>query len=147
MAKLKLSEISTRAPTEVDKEETKAKTQKILEELDDLQNLLYAERKHSILIVLQGMDASGKDGLIKNVFGSMNPQGVSVKGYKAPTEEELSHDFLWRIHSAVPAKGTIQLFNRSHYEDILITRVHKWCDDKTARKRMNAINNFEQLLF
>ena len=146
MGKIKLSEISTRAPKEFDKEATKEKTARILEELDDLQNLLFAERKHSVLVVLQGMDASGKDGLIRDVFGSMNPQGVSVKGYKAPTEEELSHDFLWRIHRAVPARGMIQLFNRSHYEDILITRVHKWCDDKTAKKRMTAINNFEQLL-
>jgi len=76
----------------------------------------------------------------------MNPQGVTVKSYKAPTPEELSHDFLWRIHQHAPAKGMIQLFNRSHYEDILITRVHKWCDDETAKKRMKAINDFEQLV-
>lgn len=146
MAKIKLSEISTRAPKDMDKEGTKAKTQKIIEELDELQNLLYAESKHSILVVIQGMDASGKDGLIRNVFGSMNPQGVTVKSFKAPTAEELSRDFLWRVHNAVPPKGMIQLFNRSHYEDIIVTRVHKWCDDKTARKRMKAINDFEQLL-
>jgi PPK2 family polyphosphate:nucleotide phosphotransferase len=146
MAKTKLSEISTRAPKDMDKEATKVKTQKIIEELDELQNLLYAESKHSILVVIQGMDASGKDGLIRNVFGSMNPQGVTVKSFKAPTAEELSRDFLWRVHSAVPPKGMIQLFNRSHYEDIIVTRVHKWCDDKTARKRMKAINDFEQLL-
>jgi PPK2 family polyphosphate:nucleotide phosphotransferase len=85
-------------------------------------------------------------GVIRNVLGNMNPQGVTVKSYKAPTAEELAHDFLWRIHQHAPSKGMIQVFNRSHYEDILVTRVHKWCDDKTAQKRMKAINNFEELL-
>ena len=146
MSHIILKEISTRAGKEFDKQETKDKTIKILEELDDLQNLLFAENKHSILVVIQGMDASGKDGVVRNVFTSMNPQGVNVKSFKAPTPEELSHDFLWRIHSHAPAKGMIQIFNRSHYEDILITRVHKWCDDKTAKKRMKAINDWEELL-
>lgn len=143
---IRLNEISTRAPKELDKKETKEKTAVLLEELDDLQNLLFAESKHSVLVVIQGMDASGKDGVIRNAFVSMNPQGVNVTSYKAPTAEELSHDFLWRIHHHVPAKGMIQVFNRSHYEDILITRVHKWCDDETAVKRMEAINDFEKLL-
>jgi PPK2 family polyphosphate:nucleotide phosphotransferase len=80
------------------------------------------------------------------VFGKLNPQGVTVRSYKAPTAEELSHDFLWRIHHAAPAKGMLQIFNRSHYEDILITRVHGWCDDDTAKKRMKAINEFEHML-
>lgn len=146
MAKIKLKDISTRAPKDLDKEATKKKTQEILEELDDLQNLLYAQGEHAVLVVIQGMDASGKDGLIRNVFGEMNPQGVTVKSFKAPTPEELNHDFLWRIHSVAPGKGMIQLFNRSHYEDILITRVHKWCNDATAKKRMKAINDFEQLI-
>ena len=146
MGKIVLKEISTRAPKGMDKQETKEKTAKILEELDALQNLLYAESKHSVLVVIQGLDASGKDGVIRNVFGSLNPQGVTVKSFKAPTAEELAHDFLWRVHAAAPARGIIQLFNRSHYEDILITRVHKWCDDKTAKKRMKAINDFERLL-
>jgi PPK2 family polyphosphate:nucleotide phosphotransferase len=146
MSKVKLSGIDTRAPKDLDKKEMKEKTDKILEELDELQNLLFAESKHSILIVIQGMDGSGKDGVIRNVLGNMNPQGVTVKSYKAPTADELSHDFLWRIHQHSPAKGMIQVFNRSHYEDILITRVHKWCDDDTARKRMAAINDFEKLL-
>jgi PPK2 family polyphosphate:nucleotide phosphotransferase len=141
-----LKEISSRAPEGFDKREIKEKTTAILEELDELQNLLFAEGKHAVLVVIQGMDASGKDGLIRNVLGNMNPQGVTVKSYKAPTAEELSHDFLWRIHHHAPAKGMIQVFNRSHYEDILVTRVHKWCDDATARKRMKAINDFEQLL-
>lgn len=146
MGKIKLKEISTRAPKEMEKDKTKKKTEEIVEQLDDLQNLLYAEGKHSLLIVIQGMDASGKDGIIRNVFGKLNPQGVTVKSFKAPTAEELSHDFLWRVHSHSPSKGVIQIFNRSHYEDILITRVHKWCDDATAKKRMKAINDFEQLL-
>lgn len=147
MSKVNLKDISTRAPKEFNKKETKNKISKILEELNDLQNLLFAENQHSVLIVIQGMDASGKDGVIRNVFTSMNPQGVTVKSFKAPTTEELAHDFLWRIHSHAPAKGMIQIFNRSHYEDILVTRVHKWCNDSTAKKRMEAINNFEELLF
>lgn len=146
MSKIKLADISTRAPKDLDKEATKEKTRKILAELDELQNLLYAESKHSILIILQGLDASGKDGVIRNVFTSMNPQGITVKSFKTPTPEELSHDFLWRVHKAAPAKGMIQIFNRSQYEDVLITRVHKWIDDELARKRMKAINDFEQLL-
>jgi PPK2 family polyphosphate:nucleotide phosphotransferase len=146
MGKVRLKEISTRAPEGWDKAEIKKKTEKILEELDELQNLLYAEHKHSVLAVIQGMDGSGKDGVIRNVFGQMNPQGVTVKSFKVPTEEEFAHDFLWRVHQAAPSKGMIQIFNRSHYEDILVTRVHKWCDDETARKRMDAINAFEELL-
>lgn len=146
MAKILLKEISTRAPKDFEKEKTKKKTREILDELDELQNVLYAEGKHSLLIVIQGMDASGKDGVIRDVFGSLNPQGVTVKSFKVPTPEELSHDFLWRVHRHAPAKGMIQIFNRSHYEDILVTRVHGWCDDATAMKRMKAINDFENLL-
>jgi PPK2 family polyphosphate:nucleotide phosphotransferase len=146
MGKIKLTEIDTRAPESFDKEKIKEKLPPILAELDDLQNLLYAESKHSILIVIQAMDGGGKDGVIRKVLGNMNPQGVKVESYKAPTPEELAHDFLWRIHHHTPQKGMIQIFNRSHYEDILVTRVHKWCDDKTAQKRMKAINNFEELL-
>jgi PPK2 family polyphosphate:nucleotide phosphotransferase len=146
MGKISLKDISTRAPKEFDKETTKKKTSEILNKLDDLQNLLFAESKNSVLIVIQGLDASGKDGVIRNVFGVLNPQGVTVKSFKAPTLEELSHDFLWRVHHATPAKGVMQIFNRSHYEDILITRVHGWCDDETAKKRMKAINDFEHLL-
>lgn len=141
-----LSTISTRAPVELKKEETKEKLAAILEELDELQNLLFAEGKQSLLVVIQGMDASGKDGAIKNVFGTLNPQGVSVTSFKSPTATELAHDFLWRIHKCAPQKGNIHVFNRSHYEDVLITRVHKMIDDETALKRMEAINHFENLL-
>jgi PPK2 family polyphosphate:nucleotide phosphotransferase len=146
MSKIRLSEVDTRAPKELDKAEIKEEISAILVELDKLQNLLFAESKHSILVVIQGIDGSGKDGVIRNVLGNMNPQGVTVKSFKAPTAEEASHDFLWRVHQHAPQKGMVQVFNRSHYEDILVTRVHKWCDDKTAQKRMKAINDFEELL-
>jgi PPK2 family polyphosphate:nucleotide phosphotransferase len=142
----RLADISTEAPKELDKKETKEKTEAILQELDDLQNLLYAEGKHALLVVLQGMDASGKDGVIRKVFSRMNPQGVRVQSFKVPTEDDLAHDFLWRIHQHTPARGMIQIFNRSHYEDVLVTRVHGWCDTATAQKRFDAINHFEQLL-
>jgi len=141
-----LDKISTRAPKDLDKQQTKEETAELLKELDELQNLLYAEAKHSVLVVLQGMDASGKDGAIKKVLGQLNPQGVNVTSFKVPTEEELKHDFLWRVHQHTPGKGMIAVFNRSHYEDVLVTRVHKWCDDKTAEKRFDAINDFEELL-
>lgn len=146
MSKIRLKDIDTHAPRSLDKNATKEKTLAILEELDELQNLLYAEGKHSILIIIQGMDGSGKDGVIRNVLGNMNPQGVTVQSFKVPTPEEAAHDFLWRVHQHAPQKGMIQIFNRSHYEDILVTRVHKLCDDKTAQKRMKAINDFEELL-
>ncbi len=146
MPKIILSKISTRAPKNFEKEKTKLITAKLIAELDELQNLLFAESKHAVLVVIQGMDASGKDGVIRNVFGKLNPQGVLVKSFKAPTERELAQDFLWRVHQHSPAKGHIQIFNRSHYEDILITRVHKWCTNELAKKRMQAINNFENLI-
>ncbi len=146
MGKIKLKDISTRAPEGWDKQATKDKLVDVLQELDELQNLLFAGNKHSLLVIIQGMDASGKDGAVRNVFGKLNPQGVVVRSFKAPVGEELGHDFLWRIHQHAPARGYIQIFNRSQYEDILITRVHKWIDDNTARKRMKAINDFEHLL-
>jgi len=146
MAAINLAKISTRAPKGLNKEKIRAKTAQLLEELDELQNLLFAESKHSVLVVIQGMDASGKDGVIRNVFGKLNPQGVRAYSFKVPTSLELSYDFLWRVHQQVPPKGMIQLFNRSHYEDILVTRVHKWCDDQQAKARMKAINDFEHLL-
>jgi len=146
MAKIKLKNIDTGAPNRADKKKTQKELEGILKRLDELQNLLYAEQKHSILIIIQGMDGSGKDGLTRDVFTSMNPQGVNVTPFKEPTHEELAHDFLWRVHKAVPAKGMIHVFNRSHYEDVLITRVHGNIDDATARQRMHAINDFERLL-
>ncbi len=145
MEKIKLKDIPT-VPEGVDKDKTKKELKHILAGLSDLQNLLYAEGKHSLLVVIQGMDASGKDGLTRDVFTSMNPQGVNVKSFKEPTSEELSHDFLWRVHHYAPAKGMIQIFNRSHYEEVLVTRVHGQNDDETAKRKMKAINDFERLL-
>jgi PPK2 family polyphosphate:nucleotide phosphotransferase len=142
----RLKEISTAPGKSTDKKEIKKETASLLKKLDELQNLLYAESKHAVLVIIQGMDASGKDGVINNVFGQLNPQGVQVQSFKAPTDEEKSHDFLWRVHIQAPARGQIQIFNRSHYEDVLITRVHGWCDDATALKRFEAINDFEKLL-
>lgn len=141
-----LADIPTTAPKDWDKKETKEATAELLSELDELQNKLYAGAEHSVLVILQGMDASGKDGVIRKVFGQLNPMGVQAHPFKVPTLEEAAHDFLWRIHKHAPARGMIQIFNRSHYEDVLITRVHGWCDDKTAAERFDAINDFERLL-
>ena len=146
MHKIKLKDIDTRAPHDIDKHAIKRALAAVLKELDELQNLLFAENKRSILVVVQGMDASGKDGVVRNVFTSMNPAGVDITSFKVPTKEEDAHDFLWRVHAHVPAKGIIQVFNRSHYESVLITRVHKMIDDKTAMNRMRSINDFERLL-
>lgn len=146
MKKVVLGKIETRAPRKFNKEQTKKELLKIRLRLEELQNLLYAEGKHSVLIILQGMDASGKDGVTKNVFGSLNPLGCRVFPFKAPTELEMKHDFLWRIHQHVPEKGMIHIFNRSHYEDVLIQKVHQWVDQATITKRYEHITNFEKLL-
>jgi PPK2 family polyphosphate:nucleotide phosphotransferase len=114
--------------------------------LTRLQTLLYAEHKHSILVVLQAMDAGGKDGTIKHVFGPVNPQGVHVASFKQPTAPELAHDFLWRVHPHAPGRGDIAIFNRSHYEDVLVTRVHKLIDKATWTERYARIRDFEALL-
>ena len=111
-----------------------------------LQEMLYAEHKRSLLIVFQALDTGGKDGAVKNLLTGVNPAGVQVTSFKAPSEEEMSHDFLWRIHACTPKKGHIGVFNRSHYEDVLVTRVHGLIDDKTAKQRFEAINNFESQL-
>jgi PPK2 family polyphosphate:nucleotide phosphotransferase len=110
------------------------------------QSLLYAEHKHSILVVLQAMDAGGKDGTIKHVFSGVNPQGVDVASFKQPTGPELAHDFLWRVHPHAPGRGQIVIFNRSHYEDVLVTRVHKLIDKATWTRRYQEIRDFEALL-
>ena len=146
MADIKLSKIATRAPKGTDKDATKAKTKLLIDEIKVLQDVLIASGKKSMLVILQGMDANGKDGVTKNVFGGLNPIGIKVHSFKKPTEEEFAHDFLWRVHQVAPAKGEITIFNRSHYEDVLIQRVHKWIDEKTVSQRFDAINNFEKLL-
>ncbi|MBY0349261.1 MAG: polyphosphate kinase [Hydrotalea flava] len=146
MAKIRLAHLDTLPPKKTQKKKIIAETEKIIEELDELQNQLFAQSKHAVLVVIQGMDAAGKDGAIRHVFGKLNPQGVQVTSFKEPTALELSHDFLWRIHQHTPAKGMIHIFNRSHYEDVLVTRVHKMINNKLAYKRMDAINDFEHLL-
>lgn len=112
----------------------------------DLQERLYAEGSQSLLIVLQALDTGGKDGTIKHVMRGLNPAGVCVKSFKRPTPEELAHDFLWRVHPHVPSKGHISVFNRSHYEDVLVVRVHSLVDEAIWMRRYNQINEFEELL-
>jgi PPK2 family polyphosphate:nucleotide phosphotransferase len=129
-----------------DKEVTTAKSGKLCVKLADLQELLFAEHKHKLLIVLQGMDTSGKDGTVRHVMQGVSPQSVRAVSYKKPTQPELEHDFLWRIHAQVPAIGEIVIFNRSHYEDVLVVRVHELVPEKIWRKRYGQINDFEKML-
>ncbi len=143
---IRLKDYSTDALEGLDKEETEDLTKKMRDEIGELQEILYAQKKYSLLIIYQGMDASGKDGATKKVFEECHPAGLKVASFKKPTDEEFAHDFLWRIHKHTPAKGMIQIFNRSHYEDILIQRVHGWISEEHVRKRMNSINAFEELL-
>ncbi len=117
-----------------------------IERMAELQHMLYAQGKHALLIVLQALDAGGKDGTIRRIMSGVNPQGVRVTSFKTPTEEELAHDFLWRIHKAVPRLGMIGIFNRSHYEDVLIVRVHNLVPKKVWSARYDHINSFEELL-
>ncbi len=116
------------------------------QKLGEQQAVLYAEKRHSVLIVLQALDAGGKDGTVNHVFSAFNAQGARVVGFKQPTPAELTHDFLWRVHPHVPAKGEIAIFNRSHYEDVLVTRVHNLIDKATWKERYHNIVNFESLL-
>lgn len=143
---IKLADYATKAPDTVSKKDIKEQTEALTEQLGDLQQMLYAQGKHAVLVILQGMDGSGKDGAAHNVFNHCRITGLQTTAFKKPTEEEFAHDFLWRIHKAIPAKGMIGIFNRSHYEDILIQRVHGWIDEKRVHQRMAAINAFEQLL-
>jgi PPK2 family polyphosphate:nucleotide phosphotransferase len=128
------------------KEQTLELLDKNLEKLANLQYLLYAENKHALLVVLQAMDAGGKDGTIRTVMGPMNAQSCKVTAFKGPSEEELAHDFLWRIHKFVPRKGEVRIFNRSHYEDVLIVRVHNIVAKSIWSARYEQINNFEKIL-
>lgn len=133
-------------PNDQGKEKAKAETAKLIASLDGLQERLYANATRSLLIVLQGMDTSGKDGTIKSVMSGVNPQGCKVAAFKAPSKDELAHDFLWRVHREVPPNGYIGIFNRSHYEDVLITRVHGWVSGKVVKRRFDQIKEFEELL-
>jgi PPK2 family polyphosphate:nucleotide phosphotransferase len=123
-----------------------AALQKLSKRLDQLQELLYAEHAHKVLVVIQAMDTGGKDGTIRSVFDGVNPQGVRVASFKVPTPEEMDHDYLWRIHKQMPGRGEIVIFNRSHYEDLLIVRVHKLVPRKVWEKRFQHINEFERML-
>lgn len=129
-----------------DKQKTVAGTGKLAGRLDELQDLLFAEHKHKVLIVLQGMDTSGKDGTIRHVMSNVSPQGVRVTSFRRPTPTELDHDYLWRVHAQTPETGEVVIFNRSHYEDVLVVRVHELVPEKVWRKRYDQINEFEQLL-
>jgi PPK2 family polyphosphate:nucleotide phosphotransferase len=143
---INLEDIPTRAPEGFTKKEAKKNTDRMARTLGDLQHMLYAEEKHCLMVVFQGMDASGKDGATRKVFSYCSPSGVWAYAFKKPTEHEFAHDFLWRVHDKVPRKGRIQIFNRSHYEDVLIQRVHKWISEEHAETRIDAINAFEELL-
>jgi len=127
-----------------DKKKTKKKTEKILEEIGKLQYQMYAQGKYSLLIILQGLDASGKDGLTKGLLKHCNPIGLKVYSFKKPTETEYAHDFLWRVHNVAPAKGEIQVFIRSHYEDILVPTVEKYIPEDIIEQRYQLINDFEK---
>jgi len=127
-------------------DEVRKQLAKLGERMDQLQNALYAESKRAVLVVLQARDGAGKDSTIRRVFGRLDPLGCTVSSFKAPTALELSHDFLWRVHQAVPAKGTIGVFNRSHYEDVLVVRVHRLVPEEVWRPRYEQINQFERLL-
>ena len=129
-----------------DKEQDKAAVAQLAVDIDVLQNLLYADRSRSLLVVLQGTDTSGKDGTVRGVFSATSPLGVHTVGWKAPSEEERSHDYLWRIHKALPAKGEIMVFNRSHYEDVLVPPVNGWITPEQTVQRYAHINDFERML-
>jgi PPK2 family polyphosphate:nucleotide phosphotransferase len=129
-----------------DKKDGQAEVAKLNSKMDALQDTLYAEHKHKILIILQGMDTAGKDGTIRHVFEGVDPLGVRVASFKVPSTEELEHDYLWRIHKAVPSAGEIVIFNRSHYEDVLVVRVHKNITTGVCKKRYDQINAFEHHL-
>ena len=145
--KLKLSKIDPASTGKLESEAAaKEDTEHYLKKLTRQQALLYAENKHSVLVVLQAMDAGGKDGTIKHVFGPVNPQGVRVARYNQPTAVESAHDFLWRVHPHAPGLGEIAIFNRSHYEDVLVTRVHKLINKATWTERYRNIRDFEALL-
>lgn len=120
--------------------------EKLAVEINALQDILHAQAKHKVLLILQGMDASGKDGTVKHVFSECDPLGIRLASFKAPSADELAHDYLWRVHSQVPKKGEIVIFNRSHYEDVLIVKVHDWIDEAECKRRFTQINDFERML-
>lgn len=145
-AKVSVTDDDARLADAPSKSELKKHTEGLLERLAELQDAFHADGRHGLLLVLQGRDASGKDGTIKSVYGAFNPTGVRVASFGAPTSVELSHDFLWRVHHVVPPRGIIGVFNRSHYEDVLVVRVRKLQPENVWEKRYEQINHFESLL-
>lgn len=144
--RIKLDDIDTDQDGGLERAEAEKKTGRLIEELIELQELLYAARQQSVLVILQGRDTSGKDGTIRHVIGPLNAQSCAVASFKTPTEPELAHDFLWRVHPHAPALGYIEIFNRSHYEDVLVVRVHELVPDEVWQTRYDHINAFERLL-
>lgn len=145
-SRIRLSSIDPASTSGVDRPTADAVLESNRQELASLQYRLWAENRRSLLVVLQGMDTSGKDGVVRHVVSGMNPEGVKVTSFKKPSESELDHDFLWRIHSACPARGEIAVFNRSHYEDVLIVRVHSLVPKEVWKPRFDIINAFERSL-
>lgn len=144
--RVKLKDVDAGADAGLKRVEAEKKTARLIEELVELQELLYAAQTQSVLVILQGRDTSGKDGTIRDVTGPLNSQSCTVASFKVPTAEELAHDFLWRVHAQTPATGQIKIFNRSHYEDVLVVRVHGLAPKEVWRKRYEHINAFERLL-
>lgn len=145
-AKVRLERISAAPPKKADRDQAKAEFDALGEELFDLQDLLWGAKMNSVLIVLQGRDTAGKDGTIKHVVGSLNPRGVSVTSFGVPSTEEREHDFLWRVHRAAPRQGEFAIFNRSHYEDVLVARVNNLVPKELWKSRYQHIRDFETLL-
>jgi PPK2 family polyphosphate:nucleotide phosphotransferase len=147
LSKVHLKNFDANAKGDIKREDAEAAVKELRDELKTLQEKLYSSGEKSLLLVFQAMDAGGKDSTIKKVLSGINPQGVHVASFKAPSKEELDHDFLWRIHQEVPAKGYIGVFNRSHYEDVLVVRVDNLVPVSVWRERYDHINNFEKLLY
>lgn len=147
-AKFSLSDYNTRDKSERSKtkEQDEDAFNKLASEIDTLQDIMHAQGKHKVLLVLQGMDASGKDGAVRHVFSECDPLGIRLASFKTPSSEELAHDYLWRVHHEVPKAGELVIFNRSHYEDVLIVKVHDWIDDAECKRRYKQINDFERML-
>ncbi len=145
-SKPKLDEISPEPPDGMKKQQAKERFDELNQELFGLQDLLWGARTHSVLMVLQGRDAAGKDGAVKHVVGALNPRGVSVTSFGVPTQEELQHDFLWRVHKRAPGAGEVAIFNRSHYEDVLVVRVKKMVPRPVWKERFDLIDAFERTL-
>ncbi len=143
---IRLKDLNPEAPVKRNKDRDDMKLEKLSLQLESLQEILFAEHKHRVLVILQGMDTSGKDGTIKTVFKSVNPAHVRVASFKAPTTEEVDRDFLWRVHKKVPASGELVIFNRSHYEAVLVERVHRLVSPAVWKQRYRQINDFEKLL-